>query len=63
MAFFNPYKLPPPNFAQLVNPIALCNFSKFLSRMKLCEASATLKDQSGTCFTKLHSGQKRGNIA
>ena len=32
---------------QLVNPIALCNFSKILSKMKLCEASATLVFPNG----------------
>ena len=40
---------------QLVNPIALCNFSKFLSRMKLCEASATLVFPNGMkLLQKLH---------
>ena len=33
--------------AQLVNPISMCNFSKFLSRMKLCESSATLVFPNG----------------
>ena len=36
--------------AELVNPIALCNFSNFLSRMKLCEASATLVFTNGMKF-------------
>ena len=42
--------------AQLVNPIALCNISNFLSRMKLCEASATLVFPNGMKFLqKLHT--------
>ena len=40
---------------QLVDPITLCNFSKFLSRMKLCEASATLVFPNSMKFLqKLH---------
>jgi hypothetical protein len=41
--------------AQLIKPIALCNFSKFLSKEVLYEASAILASPSGMkLFGHLH---------
>ena len=60
--FSYPYKLPPPSCGSIHLAIFPVEFSKFLSREKLYEASASLVDPNGMkLFEHLHISKSLGH--